>query len=104
MVSESVHHICSSRSVPLQVFDCLNSGKMLCLISELILPGLSCECFAVSYPSGGLGGSVDGGAGAQVWMGGGSSSQKLGCVTCVDVKTEKWSTQVMRIFLCTNKL
>lgn len=79
------------------MFECLNSGKMLCLISELTLPGLSCECFTVPYPSEGLGGSANGGAGAQVWMGGGSCSQKLGFVTCVDVETEKWSTRVMRI-------
>lgn len=78
------------------MFDCLNSAEMLCLISELTLPGLSCECFTVSCPSGSLCGSVNGGAGAQVWMGGGSSSLKLGFVTCVDVETEKRSTQVMR--------
>lgn len=70
---------------------------MLCLISELTLPRLSSECFTVSCPSGGLDGGVNGGAGTHVWLGGGSSSQKHGFVTCVDIETEKWSTQVMRI-------
>lgn len=70
---------------------------MLCLISELTLLGLSCECFTVSRPSGGLDGSVNGGAGTQVRMGGGSSSRKLGFVTSVDVETEKLSKQVTRI-------
>ncbi|XP_060742144.1 leucine-rich repeat serine/threonine-protein kinase 2 isoform X1 [Tachysurus vachellii] len=93
LMKECLRETPESRPTSAQVFDCLNSGKMLCLISELTLPGLSCECFAVSCPSGGLGGSVNGGAGAQVWMGGGSSSQKVGFVTCVDVETEKQSTQ-----------
>lgn len=68
---------------------------MLCLISELTLPGLPCECFTVSSPSRGLGGSVNNGAGAHVWMGGGSSSKKLGFVMCVDVETEELATQVL---------
>lgn len=72
---------------------------MLCLISELTLPGLPCECFTVSCSSRGLGGSVNNGACAQVWMGGGSSSQKLGFVMCVDVETEKLTTQVIRRIL-----
>ncbi|KAB5565628.1 hypothetical protein PHYPO_G00243780 [Pangasianodon hypophthalmus] len=93
LMKECLRENPESRPTSAQVFDCLNSGNMLCLLSELTLPGLSCECFTVSCPSGGLGGSVNGGAGAQVWMGGGSSSQKLGFVTCVDVETEKWSTR-----------
>ncbi|XP_053497678.1 leucine-rich repeat serine/threonine-protein kinase 2 isoform X1 [Ictalurus furcatus] len=93
LMKECLRENPESRPTSAQVFDCLNSAEMLCLISELTLPGLSCECFTVSCPSGSLGGSVNGGAGAQVWMGGGSSSLKLGFVTCVDVETEKRSTQ-----------
>ncbi|KAK3558164.1 hypothetical protein QTP86_011860 [Hemibagrus guttatus] len=93
LMKECLRETPESRPTSAQVFDCLNSGKMLCLISELTLPGLSCECFTVSCPSRGLGGSVNGGAGAHVWTGGGSSSQKLGFVTCVDVETEKRSTK-----------
>ncbi|XP_058264093.1 leucine-rich repeat serine/threonine-protein kinase 2 isoform X3 [Hemibagrus wyckioides] len=93
LMKECLRETPESRPTSAQVFDCLNSGKMLCLISELTLPGLSCECFTVSCPSGGLGGGVNGGAGAHVWTGGGSSSQKLGFVTCVNVETEKHSTQ-----------
>lgn len=40
---------------------------------------------------------MSGGAGTHVWTGGGSSSQKHGFVTCVNVETEKHSTQVMMI-------
>ncbi|KAG9281042.1 leucine-rich repeat serine/threonine-protein kinase 2 isoform X2 [Astyanax mexicanus] len=77
------------RPTSAQVFDRLSSGEMLCLIRELTLDGLPCECFVVSCVGGSVGRSVNGGAGARVWMGGGSSSQKLGCVTCVDLETEK---------------
>ncbi|XP_060770914.1 leucine-rich repeat serine/threonine-protein kinase 2 isoform X4 [Neoarius graeffei] len=93
LMKECLRENPENRPTSAQVFECLNSGKMLCLISELTLPGLSCECFTIPCPSEGLGGSVNGGAGAQVWMGGGSSSQKRGFVTCVDVETEKRSTR-----------
>ncbi|KAI4872170.1 hypothetical protein NFI96_031011 [Prochilodus magdalenae] len=72
-----------------QVFDRLNSGDMICLIRELTLCRLNCECFTVSGSGGGMGGGVNGGVGTGVWMGGGSSSQKIGWVTCVDLETEK---------------
>ncbi|KAM9496194.1 leucine-rich repeat serine/threonine-protein kinase 2 isoform 1-T1 [Clarias gariepinus] len=93
LMKECLREYPESRPTSAQVFDCLNSGKMLCLISELTLPRLSSECFTVSCPSGGLDGGVNGGAGTHVWLGGGSSSQKHGFVTCVDIETEKWSTQ-----------
>ncbi|XP_066523231.1 leucine-rich repeat serine/threonine-protein kinase 2 isoform X2 [Hoplias malabaricus] len=77
------------RPTSAQVFDCLNSSEMLGLIWELTLHGLSCECFTVSCSGGGMAGSVYGGAKSRVWMGGGSSSQKLGFVTYVDIETDK---------------
>uniref|UniRef100_A0AAR2L8X4 non-specific serine/threonine protein kinase n=1 Tax=Pygocentrus nattereri TaxID=42514 RepID=A0AAR2L8X4_PYGNA len=77
------------RPTSVQVFDRLNSGDMLCLIRELTLRGLPCECFTVSCTGGGVGGNVNGSAGARVWMGGGSSTQRLGCVACVDLETDK---------------
>ncbi|XP_072526503.1 leucine-rich repeat serine/threonine-protein kinase 2 isoform X3 [Salminus brasiliensis] len=79
------------RPTSAQVFDRLCSGEMLCLVRELTLQGLPCECFAVSCAGGS--GSVNGGAGATIWMGGGSSSQRLGCVTCLDLETEKSTRQ-----------
>ncbi|XP_035378782.1 leucine-rich repeat serine/threonine-protein kinase 2 isoform X2 [Electrophorus electricus] len=76
-----------------QVFDRLNSGEMLCLNRELTFCGLPCECFVVSNAADGLRGSENGVAGTLVWMGGRSSSKRLGCVTCVDLQTEKSSTR-----------
>ncbi|XP_046715187.1 leucine-rich repeat serine/threonine-protein kinase 2 isoform X3 [Silurus meridionalis] len=93
LMKECLREDPGSRPTSAKVFDCLNSGKMLCLISELTLPGLSCECFTATGSSRGLAGSVNSGAGAQIWIGGGSSSQKRGFVTGVDVETEKRSMQ-----------
>uniref|UniRef100_A0AAR2M2A7 non-specific serine/threonine protein kinase n=1 Tax=Pygocentrus nattereri TaxID=42514 RepID=A0AAR2M2A7_PYGNA len=45
------------RPTSVQVFDRLNSGDMLCLIRELTLRGLPCECFTVSCTGGGVGGN-----------------------------------------------
>ncbi|XP_076863676.1 leucine-rich repeat serine/threonine-protein kinase 2 isoform X2 [Brachyhypopomus gauderio] len=75
-----------------KVFERLNTGEMLCLMSELTFCGLPCECFAVSCGASGLGGNDLGGTANQVWLGGGSSSKKHGCVTRVDLQTKKHST------------
>lgn len=71
------------RPTSAQVFDRLNSAEMLCLMRELNVVGFPGECFVVSNS----GGAANGGKNPHVWIGGGSSSQKLGCVTAVDLET-----------------
>ncbi|XP_016351514.1 leucine-rich repeat serine/threonine-protein kinase 2 [Sinocyclocheilus anshuiensis] len=71
------------RPTSAQLFDRLNSVEMLCLMRELTSMSLPGECFTVSGASGG----ADGGKNTCVWIGGGSCSQKLGCVTSLDLET-----------------
>uniref|UniRef100_A0A8C1MK54 non-specific serine/threonine protein kinase n=1 Tax=Cyprinus carpio TaxID=7962 RepID=A0A8C1MK54_CYPCA len=71
------------RPTSAQVFDRLNSIEMLCLMRELTLMSLPGECFIVSGASAG----ANGGKNTRVWIGGGSCSQKLGCVTSLDLET-----------------
>ncbi|KAG9329334.1 hypothetical protein JZ751_005653 [Albula glossodonta] len=67
-----------------QVFDRLNSGELLCLMREVTVGGASsAECFAVS----------NGRDRPQVWIGGGSSSRRKGCITSVDLGSGKLNTQ-----------
>lgn len=74
----------------MQVFDRLNSGEMLCLMRELPVPRVSnAECLAVS--GGGADGPPDG---HQAWLGGGSSAQRLGSITAVDLDDGTVTTQV----------
>ncbi|KAI2648089.1 Leucine-rich repeat serine/threonine-protein kinase 2 [Labeo rohita] len=85
---ESLMRVClrenpQDRPTSAQVFDRLNSVKMLCLMRELTLMSFPGECFTVSGVSGG----ANGGKNTRVWIGGGSSSQKLGCVTSLDLET-----------------
>ncbi|XP_034541461.1 leucine-rich repeat serine/threonine-protein kinase 2 isoform X2 [Notolabrus celidotus] len=78
-----------SRPTSAQVFDRLNSGEMLCLMRELTVPrAFNAECFAVSSDSNdGLSSSH------KVWLGGGSSTQRLGSITAVDLDTNKITTE-----------
>ncbi|CAJ1056130.1 leucine-rich repeat serine/threonine-protein kinase 2 isoform X1 [Xyrichtys novacula] len=78
-----------SRPTSAQVFDRLNSGEMLCLMRELVVPqAFNAECFTVSADS------SDGSSSShRVWLGGGSSAQKLGSVTAVDLDTNRTTTQ-----------
>lgn len=63
---------------------------MLCLMRELVVPqAFNAECFTVS--SGGADGPSDG---HRAWMGGGSSAQRLGSITAVDLDTNTVTTQV----------
>lgn len=70
----------------MQVLDRLNSGEMLCLMRELVVPRtFNAECVIVSYsPSNSH----------RAWMGGGSSSKRFGSITTVDLNTNVVSTQV----------
>uniref|UniRef100_A0A8P4KD92 non-specific serine/threonine protein kinase n=1 Tax=Dicentrarchus labrax TaxID=13489 RepID=A0A8P4KD92_DICLA len=77
------------RPTSAQVFDRLNSGEMLCLMRELAVPRVfNAECFEVSS------GDSDG---HRAWLGGGSSAQKLGSITAVDLDTNTVTTQVPTI-------
>lgn len=76
------------------MFDRLNSAEMLCLMRELNLMSLPGECFAVSS----AGGGANRGTNTRVWIGGGSSSQKVGCVTSLDLETGGRLSQVLKSF------
>lgn len=71
-----------------QVFDRLNSGEMLCLMRELVVPRVpNAECLVVS----------GGGSGHTAWLGGGSSAQRRGSVTAVNLDTGTVTTEVRRV-------
>uniref|UniRef100_A0A7N6BLX8 non-specific serine/threonine protein kinase n=1 Tax=Anabas testudineus TaxID=64144 RepID=A0A7N6BLX8_ANATE len=74
------------RPTSAQVLDRLNSGEMLCLMRELVVPRtFNAECVIVSYsPSNSH----------RAWMGGGSSSKRFGSITTVDLNTNVVSTQI----------
>lgn len=64
------------------MFDRLNSAEMLCLMRELEVPQTSgAQCVTVS-------------SGHAAWIGGGSSSKKLGFITAVDLDTSTVISQV----------
>ncbi|XP_031151164.1 leucine-rich repeat serine/threonine-protein kinase 2 isoform X2 [Sander lucioperca] len=77
------------RPTSAQVFDRLNSGEMLCLMRELVVPrAFNAECFTVSS------GSRDGPSNRhRAWLGGGSSTQRLGSITAVDLDTSTVTAQ-----------
>ncbi|KAG7522191.1 leucine-rich repeat serine serine/threonine-protein kinase 2 [Solea senegalensis] len=71
------------RPTSAQVFDRLNSGEMLCLMKELVLPpAFSAECLTVTSSSG-----------QRIWLGGGSSSQRVGSITVMDLNNNTVTTQ-----------
>lgn len=70
----------------MQVFDRLNSGEMLCLMRELVVPRVpNADCLAVSA-----------GSSRTAWLGGGSSEQRRGSVTAVNLDTDTVTTEVRR--------
>ncbi|KAM9351566.1 leucine-rich repeat serine/threonine-protein kinase 2 [Symphorus nematophorus] len=77
------------RPTSAQVFDRLNSGEMLCLMRELVVPrAFNAQCFTVSS------GSTDGPSNShRAWLGGGSSARRLGFITAVDLDTNAVTTK-----------
>ncbi|KAF7643414.1 hypothetical protein LDENG_00240100, partial [Lucifuga dentata] len=70
------------RPTSAQVFDRLNSGVMLCLMREIVVShSCNVECFVVSPGC------------PRAWLGGGSSTQKLGSITAVDLDSNTPTTQ-----------
>lgn len=68
----------------MQVFDRLNSAEMLCLMRELVVPRVpNAECLAVST-----------GSSRTAWLGGGSSAQRRGSITAVNLDTGTVTTEV----------
>ncbi|XP_077453017.1 leucine-rich repeat serine/threonine-protein kinase 2 [Stigmatopora argus] len=81
-LSANPHH----RPTSAQVFARLNSGEMLCLMRELQLPGPgNAECVVVASTP----------RACMAWLGGGSSAQRVGSITAVDLDTNEVSTQVI---------
>uniref|UniRef100_A0A3B3ZWH3 non-specific serine/threonine protein kinase n=1 Tax=Periophthalmus magnuspinnatus TaxID=409849 RepID=A0A3B3ZWH3_9GOBI len=70
-----------------QIFDRLNCGDMLCLLNKLVLP-LNAECLILSSGPGG-------GSAPVVWLGGGSSSKRLGNLSAVNLETVSVQTRVV---------
>lgn len=73
------------------MFDRLNSGEMLCLMRELVVPrAFNAECFTVSFDS------CDGPSNShRAWLGGGSSTKRFGSITTVDLNTNVVTAQVL---------
>ncbi|XP_056137368.1 leucine-rich repeat serine/threonine-protein kinase 2 isoform X2 [Lampris incognitus] len=83
LMKECLKESPQDRPTSAQVFERLNSGETLCLMRELVVPGApSAECFAVGH------GSSEGHySSPRAWLGGGSTTQKLGSVMAVDLDT-----------------
>nr|XP_012778280.2 leucine-rich repeat serine/threonine-protein kinase 2 isoform X1 [Maylandia zebra] len=89
LIKECLRESPQDRPTSAQVFDRLNSGEMLCLMRELVVPGvLSAECFILSSRTADSNSSSH-----RVWLGGGSRTQKKGSITAVDLNTNTVATQ-----------
>ncbi|TMS05675.1 Leucine-rich repeat serine/threonine-protein kinase 2 [Larimichthys crocea] len=78
-----------ARPTSAQVFDRLNSGEMLCLMRELVVSRVfNTECFTASTD-----GSDSPSSSHTAWLGGGSSTKRLGSITAVDLDTNTVTTQ-----------
>ncbi|KAM3609220.1 uncharacterized protein V6R79_011221 [Siganus canaliculatus] len=78
-----------ARPTSAQVFDRLNSGEMLCLMREFVVPkAFNAECFTLTSSNHDSASSSH-----RAWLGGGSSAQKIGSITAVDLVTNTVTTQ-----------
>lgn len=76
------------------MFDRLNSGEMLSLISEVKLSGMfTAQCITMSSSGAATGGDQKTSS-HTAWLGGGSSSKRKGYITAVDLHTNVVTTQV----------
>uniref|UniRef100_A0A3B5R4E6 non-specific serine/threonine protein kinase n=1 Tax=Xiphophorus maculatus TaxID=8083 RepID=A0A3B5R4E6_XIPMA len=81
------------RPTSAQVFDRLNSGEMLSLISEVKLSGMfTAQCITMSSSGAATGGDQKTSS-HTAWLGGGSSSKRKGYITAVDLHTNVVTTQ-----------
>ncbi|XP_027860193.1 leucine-rich repeat serine/threonine-protein kinase 2 isoform X2 [Xiphophorus couchianus] len=81
------------RPTSAQVFDRLNSGEMLGLISEVKLSGMfTAQCITMSSSGAATGGDQKTSS-HTAWLGGGSSSKRKGYITAMDLHTNVVTTQ-----------
>ncbi|XP_008409082.1 leucine-rich repeat serine/threonine-protein kinase 2 [Poecilia reticulata] len=81
------------RPTSAQVFERLNSGEMLSLISEVKFSSMfTAQCITMSSGSTATGGDQKTSS-HTAWLGGGSSSKRKGFVTAVDLQTNAVTTQ-----------
>ncbi|XP_015257830.1 PREDICTED: leucine-rich repeat serine/threonine-protein kinase 2 isoform X2 [Cyprinodon variegatus] len=80
------------RPTSAQVFDRLNSGEMLCLMSEVKVSSMfGAQCITMSYSR--CSSSHQRTSNPVAWLGGGSSYHKRGLVTAVDLQTNTVTSQ-----------
>ncbi|XP_019935054.2 leucine-rich repeat serine/threonine-protein kinase 2 isoform X2 [Paralichthys olivaceus] len=89
LMKECLKQSPQDRPTSAQVFDRLNSGEMLCLMKELHPPrAFNAECLTVSTV-----GSDCPFSSNTVWLGGGSSTQRVGYISAVDLDTNTVTSQ-----------
>ncbi|XP_028304639.1 leucine-rich repeat serine/threonine-protein kinase 2 [Gouania willdenowi] len=87
LMKECLRESPQHRPTSAQVYERLSSGEMLCLMRELLIPRpRKAECFTVSS-------CTDSSPIPTAWLGGGSSTQRVGSITAVDLDTNTFTTE-----------